>query len=345
MIVEGSSFDDCPISFADEVYICHTPYHVLISLLKMLTDDGGALADLLLVDTIPDFREMAQRIAAEGTFRNIILIEKNRCFVNTRSFHINAAYINLHQRRVRHSFSFLKSYGGVYIFNDYTEMGSILALLRIDYHLLEDGLDCYKLFDQHAVHGRAQALKWLLNKSFSVPMGMAEGKTCVDVEVNDKTQLMTDLMQPLKQIPRSALMESAKDSDKATIARVFDFQPVSIEEGSVIILTQPLREIGVCVSDIQQVNMYRAIADKFRTKTVFLKLHPRDRCDYSQCFQKERILSGSVPIEVILLAGGRFKFDAAVTYSSTAILALSNCKKRFVLDANFVSDEIELLVL
>lgn len=326
---------------SDAVFICHTLLHVYIALLKKF--NSHQKADIILVDTIPDVDKLAKRLRTEPLFEAVIVVKKSDEFVDTRSYHLNYFYVHLMKHRLNKRFSFLCSYDEVSIFNDYTEMGAYLNLVGIPYHLVEDGCDCYKKNNQHKVRGKARIAKTLLNKLFGVPAGLGDGRQIVDIEVNDVSDMRTKLNYPLIEVPRRELMKSVSGKQVEALLRIFDAESLaSIEEGSNIILTEPLWEIDATRRFDDVARFYGDIARSLGGKACYIKPHPRDDTDYRAYFPTDKIIDKNIPIELLNYLGvGRFSI--AVTYSSTSIGLLEAFDTRLAVDPASAGGDVEWL--
>lgn len=328
---------------ARKLYICHTLYHVYVSILKIMA--GGGPSDILLVSTIPEVELLAGRIRNENLFGRVEILNKADIFLDVQSYHANHIYARLSRSEIRKRLGYVGDYRDVFLFNDYTEIGAYLNMEGIPYHLIEDGLDCYKVTNQRAPHGKAQAAKKILNCLFDVPMGLSQGRALIDIEVNDASRLSTKFDCPVIEKSRCKLMSIPNDVQAASLFRVFDALSLcEIEEGSVLILTDPLSEIGASSCDAETVSFFAALAAEFSDCLCYVKPHPRDYGDYSTVFPPERVINKNVPIELLNYLG-EDRFEAAVTYSSTAIYLLSACNRRMVCDPHNVHEGVEHIPL
>lgn len=322
------------------VFICHTLYHVYISLLKQL--DSSADSDIILVDTIPDARHLADSLRNESLFKSVIVVSKRDKFLNTRSYHLNHVYTALRRRKLSRDFSYLLQYDNIYLFNDYTEMGAYLNLSGIPYHLIEDGCDCYKKINQHKPAGHARFAKKALWRLFKIPNGLGEGGGILDVEVNDAKGLRTQFDCKVLEVPRKRLMNSRSQNQIEMLFRIFNASSLfQIEKGSTIILTEPLWQMGVTKRGNDTVTFYKRIAELFTGGACYIKPHPRDDSDYRSAFAPSVIVDRNMPIELLNYLG-KDRFSAAITYSSTSVRLLEACSTRWVIDSASVSEGVQL---
>lgn len=313
------------------IFVCHTVYHVYISVLKALR--MNAAPSIALVDTIPAVNELAGRLCSESLFSDARVVHKGEVFVDTRSYHVNRLYATLVRASLRRKLSYLFEDGTeVYLFNDYTEIGALLNLTGKQYHLIEDGCDCYKNWDQSKPFGKAKFVKEALWRLFRIPPGLGHGPNVVDLEVNDAEGLKSTFDWPVIEVPRRALMSELSKDGAETLMRVFDAQCLrDVRPGSVLVLTGPLWEVGVVSNQRENAELFARIASCYPGRDVYIKPHPRDSWDYSSIFPEERVLKASVPIE-LLNCLGEGVFDVAATWCSTAANSLWACKRVVLFD-------------
>lgn len=312
------------------IYICHTLYHVYIALLKTYESKSAQPADVMLVSTIPSAESLYERLYHEHEFGKIMLLRRDDVFLDTHSYHANRVYAKTHLAVLDKRLKALADYEDVYLFNDYTELGAYLNLRRIKYHLIEDGLDCYKATDQYAAHGKAQPAKRFLRRFFDIPLGLGWGPGVIDLEVNDSHDLKTDLKFPVVEVPRSELYAVPSKEQVAQLFRIFDADELNhLSPGSALILTDPLWELGVVSSSEENVKLFSRMAKALGAVDCYVKPHPRDDSDYSAAFPVDRIVGKTMPIELLNYLSDE-RLALAATWSSTAIYGLeAACKVAF----------------
>lgn len=312
-------------------YICHTIYHVYISALKSLK--SGILSTVVLVDSIPAVDALAERLNAESIFSDICILRKGDYFINSHSYHANRLYVAFRRDVLKDKLNFLfHDDSDIYIFNDYTEIGALLNIAGKRYHLIEDGCDCYKNWDQTEPFGKAKRLKDFLWRHFQIPSGMGRGPNVIDLEVNDARGIRQVFDWPVVEAPRRLLMNGLAPEETGVLMRAFGAQCLcKVKPGSVVILTDPLWELGVVASPRENAELFVQMAARFHGYDVYLKPHPRDTWDYSASFAEGRILKADVPIELLNCLGEGI-FDIAATWCSTAVNNLWACKHIVIFD-------------
>ncbi|KHD44213.1 glycosyltransferase family 52 [Streptococcus hongkongensis] len=278
-----------------KIYICHTVYHLLISLLKLNTEERNIL---ILAYTIPYVRHFEMKLKLLECVTDVIVINKDGHISNT----------------------FFSEGDDIYIFNDGTIIGNDLRVHKIFYHLLEDSQDYYSYNMQYFSVGKRERLLWFFNHNLS-PFG--KSKYAIDIEVNNVSKVLyrDARLSKTREVSRRELFNSISQRRKEEIFSLFpEITSLTIPENSVLILTQPLfldHWTEVAQSEDEQLNFYQSLIANYPHSTVFLKPHPRDTIDYS-VIKSIEILPSYIPMEVIeLLIIGKFK--VGITHSSTAL--------------------------
>ena len=300
------------------LYICHTVYHVYITLLKQNDSLNTSIA---LVDTIQNYKELAEQLQNSGLFCNVIPIDRSYYFGGEYDQFIKN-YVNnrLFYKKIANRFKWIEEYDRIYIFNDYSEVGDLLELLGKPYHLIEDGLDVFKQFNVYEDIGHGYKFKKNLYKWLKIPYSVGMNSACIDIEVNDKNNLKTSLMRPVVEVKRENLESSVPQDYLNKLYSVFGVKKVELAGKKLLLLTQVLQEILVVSNDKEQIELYRRALEKYSEDyIIYIKAHPRDKIDYS-VFEKEFgavCLKKEIPMEVYRSIPG-MNFDIVITYSSTA---------------------------
>lgn len=126
-----------------------------------------------------------------------------------------------------------------------------------------------------------------------------------------------DIKEKVKKLDLRKKWENLKKEDKENIINIFGLEDLNKEEyeGKIILLTQPLSEQKL-ISEEEKLQIYSKIIENYSEKEIVIKVHPREKTNYSKYF-KCQILSNEFPIEILELENIRFK--KAITLYSTAI--------------------------
>ncbi len=319
-------------STKERIYVCHTFYHVYITLLKELKlraeagDSWHPGATLVLSKMSNKFHDLKARAESVGIFEEVLEYDEKReeFFPELAKYKVNrGGLINLFQRMILTSkFAKLqeafvptdfREYGDIYVFCDTDPIGPYLAKHRIRFHSVEDGLNCIANYDAARYDNRGMyPLKEFLSEHLNlIYVQYGHNKYCIDMEVNDISRIKYSNFRKYKEVPRAALRDRLTDADKDLIMTVFirnkeeliaQVAAASKAGDGILILTDPL-----CTLDIRA-RIFRDIVDMYKSEgTVFLKPHPRDDLDYAALFPDLPRIDATVPMELIgFLPGARF---------------------------------------
>lgn len=302
-----------------KLYICHTVYHLYITMLKSYGHEG--VNDVFLVDTISNVDKLSKQVAATGIFNSVFTLKREEYF--GKKFHEylkNHINCKLRFHKIKDKLDFLYLYSEIYIFNDYTEMGAFLNRAKISYHLLEDGLDVFKQFDVYRDIGKAYHLKKFLYAVFKIPYSVGMTALCLDIEVNSNKNLKSNMKRPIIVKERERMEENIDESYRNKIFDAFGVRQLELLKKRVLILTQVLKEILIVKNDVEQLRFYEQVISQYAQHyAIYLKPHPRDAIDYTSFEKKFNavILEKEIPLEVYAYLPN-MRFDYVITYSSTA---------------------------
>ena len=309
------------------MYICVTPYQLLLTILKI--EDGKS--ELVLQEGITD-KEIISNLSKERIFKKIDIL-------NMLIFDGVKKYIT-NKRKMAGFITRFKEADDIYIYNDHIPIGWILDKHKIRYNLIEDGYNffSYKYTDfRNRVFTKKATIrdyKDLLKHLFFLRRTKGPGfsKYCQSIEVNDISVVPKDeRYHKFKEVPRKDLFNNISEERKQLILRVFDVEELSeVAEKSVLILTQPLSIDGLMNSDDKQYGFYKKICNRYLSEgyEVYLKPHPRDSVTYEK-MNGVTLIAQSVPMELIEMVSD-VKFERITTHSSTAINFLTCGKEKEV---------------
>ncbi|WP_448913410.1 glycosyltransferase family 52 [Gemella sp.] len=298
------------------MYICTTPYQLLLTILKIEDDKS----ELVLLEGTTD-KEIISNLSREKVFKKIDTL-------NMYIFDEIKRYIT-NKREIARFITRFKEADDIYIYNDHIPIGWTLDKNKIKYNLIEDGYNffSYKYIDfRNRVFTKKATIrdyKDLLKHLFFLRRTKGPGfsKYCQSIEVNDISVVPKDeRYHKFKEVPRKDLFNNISEERKQLILRVFDVEELSeVAEKSVLILTQPLSLDGLLNSDEKQYGFYKKICDKYLSEgyKVYLKPHPRDTITYEK-INGVNLITQSVPMELIEMVSN-VKFERIITHSSTAI--------------------------
>lgn len=318
---------------SSRIYVCHTFYHVYISVLKELAlpENCQKDADIVLSSMSNDFGDIDKRLKNSPLFNEVFAYDekretffpelakwkKDRGNIIANSFSriiFTKKFAKLQEAFVPVDF---RNYKDIYVYCDNDPIGVYLSQHKIYYHAVEDGLNYLKPFVP-AVYDNRGAFKFkvfLSDKLNLIFIRDGFNKYCTDMEVND-ISVIAYPCKKYKEVPRQALFDRLTENDKELLLNIFvrDYQKLTDTISSmdaslkkVLILTEPLS------TDLKvREKIFRDIINMYSDSSVcFLKPHPRDYLDYPVVFKDTLQFDASVPMELLNFIEG-LHFDTVV---------------------------------
>lgn len=306
------------------IYVCHTFYHVYITFLKELAlgDEGGKGVTLVLSKMSNDFGDLKRRIDALQYFSEVVEFDEKResFFPELAKYKkdrgnilVNMFYRIVFTRRfakcqepyVPVNF---REYEEIYVFCDSDPIGVYLAMHKIYYHALEDGLDCLKTLDGARVTNQGHfEMKERMARWNLIFMENGHSKYCLDMEVNNRSVIKYDF-EKYKEVPREPLYQRLTRADKELLLKAFveDKEEIQrrIEEGKegrqrVLILSDPLCDLETRKRIMDDLLSEYGKDKQGRPANVFIKPHPRDELDYKKLYPDCPQFEPKVPMELL----------------------------------------------
>lgn len=313
------------------IYVCHTYYHVYISILKEFAreDAKEKEATIVLSSLSTDFENLKERLLATGFFEDVVdYDEKPASFFEDLEKYKdpNANAIKSIINRIKYTKKFgkyeeafvpvdFKKYDEIYVFCDSDPIGYYLNYKHIYYHSVEDGLNTLKSSDLARVDNTPHfGLKTFLSKRmnlFFVQNGY--GRYCLDMEVNDISVLKYPCPYRIE-VSRQALYERLTEDEKTFLLNVFVKEKEKLtdvlkasDQKTVLLLTEPLASLEV------RKKIFQDMIDKYEKEgyKVIFKQHPRDLLDYTVEFPNYLLIDRTVPMEMLNFF--EQKFDLVVS--------------------------------
>lgn len=344
------------------IYVCHTYYHVYVSLLKEMKKQREAVekkipyqkAHIALSQISTDFEQLPERLEKAGFFERVIRLDekKEQDFPQLEKYRKNYNSIVKHMwnrmlftkmlpkcEEPYLSVADWKSYQDIYVFCDSDPIGYYLNYKKIPYHAVEDGLDCLKNLDDAYVanSGHFKLKTWFSRHNLIFIMN-GWGKYCIDMEINDRSVVPTDCPRFVVE-PRKPLERALTSQQKQMMLRIFledaealltQMQHTKAGEEFMMFLTEPhpvdeKARAKVCLDIIKKYGSgYR----------VLIKPHPRDMIDYVRLCPDCIVLRGKFPIEVLNFIEG-IHVKKAVSILTTAMNQMEFVEEKINLGASF----------
>lgn len=310
----------------NDIYVCGTYFHVFITLIKVLKSNNKI--SIVLESTIPEYEKIYKKIKESKLFEkvykvNIEPISKKYIEdkIETIPFRTNQM-IKLFEQYCNIDFS---KYDNIYLYNDWTIIGSYLMDKKMYFHLIEDAQDTFilrndlpiKLYTDPSLKYKVKRLiKRMLHMGYNY---IGQSKYIIDIEVNNKEGVNLK-NKVLKEVKKSDLYNSLTTKDKKIIYNIFIDKDIKIdkEKKNILILTQPLYIDNLVASQEIQNRIYLDIIKDYPNYNIYIKPHPRDLTDYKKLDSKINIISKNMPMEVLNF-NKNLKFDKAITIQSSSI--------------------------
>jgi len=308
----------------DRIYICHTFYHVYVTIVKELnirrnsqnTNHPQSQATLILSTMSNDFGNLRDRLLQTDIFEDVLTYDEKEDTTSNlvMKYHKDRGNVVLNLlQRVVYTRKLgqlqedyipvdLKAYRDIYVYCDSDPIGYYLMANKIRYHAIEDGLDCIAYYDtaRYSNRGHFGLKSWLAAKGF-IFIENGYSKYCIDMEVNDISLLQypTDNMI---EVNRNDLYSGLSSEDRELLVRVFIENSEELinqinannSKQAIMILTDPL-----CDLDTRKQIFKDIIKEYGEGSLVYIKPHPRDVLDYSREFPETTVISGRFPMEVM----------------------------------------------
>lgn len=301
-----------------DIYVCHTYYHVYVTLLKEFakpTEEQGK-ASIVLSRMSTDFEKLPERLKAINVFKEIFEYDEKDFtqFPDVLKYHHPSKFfVSSLWNRIRFTKLYAKKqepyiptdfrqYKEIYVFCDSDPIGYYLNWKHIYYHAVEDGLDTLRSNDlARADNANHFALKAFLSKKLNlIFIQNGYGKYCLDMEINNKEILKYPCPYHVE-VPRKKLADRLTQKEKNLMLRAFVSQIDEIEEiihkqqkKTVLILTEPL-----CTLDVRKRLFMDLIRRYEQDYQIILKQHPRDLLDYTKEFPGYALIDRTVPMEML----------------------------------------------
>ena len=235
----------------------------------------------------------------------------------------------------------LKQYEDIYVFCDSDPIGYYLSTHRINYHALEDGLDCIRYYDTARYDNRGHfGLKAWMAAHNLIFIQNGYSKYCLDMEVNDISVLQYPCPKYIEK-PRKELTENLSLQAKEMLVSIFVENKEELkymlkqggEDAKILVLTEPLCDLET------RKQIFRDIIDEFgdvdgKRANILLKPHPRDVLDYRELFPEHIVLDGKFPMEILNYVEG-LVFDKVISVF-TVPHAIMFAKEKVFLGEDFM---------
>lgn len=298
------------IDESDELYICSTYSHLLITIITILTEKKNNV-DIILYDDLPNCSLLKSKLRTLNIFNNIIIFTKGglpQRFHKEENDKIKLMeYHYVHLVAVEKKLPIdISKYKNVYTFYDGHHLGLYLQEKHIKYHLIEDGMNHFQHIMatpsvQEIPVVNSETLKGYMQGSQYLCCG--QNPDCLSIEVNDNHNLAINHNNIIEK-PRKNMISKLSIEQKNAIFNVFinDFNYIkNIGNNLAIVFTSVLVNDGWVDNEKTQIKIYRDIVTELINDGyyVILKPHPRDKVMYTKEFRDCYVLDKNFPSELL----------------------------------------------
>ncbi len=331
------------------LYVCHTYYHVYVSLLMECNREDRGTASIALSSMSTDFETLQERLEALKLFRTVYILPEKRfteipelakykenCGPVKNLIHrliFTKKYPKLEEPYMTIDFT---QYRDIYVFCDLDPIGFYLNYKHIYYHAMEDGKGSIHIDGVGRTNPSHLWLNCMLARVnlFFVQNGFS--KYCLEFVV-DNAELRTRKYRNLRQMAIEDLEAGLDTDEKGMLVRAFlpNCDEVmkrlhGLCKNAVLLLTEPYHFDVPTQTRI----VHDLLAMHCKGCHVVIKPHPHDRVDYVTEFPEAIVLPARFPIEILRYVSG-IHFAKAYSIVSTAMESLSFVEEKINLGVEF----------
>ncbi len=305
------------------VYIASTSYHLLISIVKTIL--ANRVGKDIIIFMYRDQVSSAAIKNSSSIFKEVFCFNRFDVLTHLIRFKLKIHRIPLLFNFIKQRYKFDPKWfqeKEIFIFNDNSYMGCYLNTHKINYNLIEDGLNFFRINPFNYIKQNK------LYKLFGLDWEyLSKSKYTKSIEVNSINHLWLS-SDKIKELNREQMFRKLNPEDIDSVAKIFDYKPLDVLDNreKTLLLTQPLWESGV-ISHTRKIELYKQLVKKYSIGTLYIKAHPSEKEDYRKIFPNAIVLRNqATPFEIFQIKEN-LKFNRAITAYST------------VMDSVFCADE------
>ena len=287
---------------ANRLFICHTQYQAMVSVVKLLCAKEGAAADFWLSAALPAREDLAARLRQEGLAHRTFLpqdLPQRYPALQQTARPLRLALSLKHAAAAGFPLR-LGGYAEICLYNDWNSAGRYLQDRGVRYVLGEDTYN-YLNGPNHWIDDQAAAPDFARRQRAGAGYlfwGAYRGVTALEVA---DPAVVPYYAGRLRKFDVFAHLRDLDKAGRATLRRVFaggEIPPVG--PNSCLFLSRGYyadREV-FCQED--QDRLCRYIVEKYAAgRQLFIKTHPRDETDYQALFPDAVVLNRFMPAELL----------------------------------------------
>jgi len=325
------------------LYFCHTPFHLYLSLLKVLTfPDTEVRAKILISDSLAAYEQLLIKQFQHNNSVEVLLIKDMQYSSLLHKYENNEFKLfSLLKRRSRikkivkevgvPKFDYNNSIFNV--FNDSSTSFTYFFDKFDNINLIEDGNRLYEKIQFGLV-------KHLLFHILKLPSLLQDGRYAKirSIEAVAPQKLERKRRKKAIVLDISDMISKLTRYQISKLWQIFSLNGVqdlliNIDYSfTIILITQPLSEDGIMTEE-QKIELYKNVLLKYPSYNVILKKHPREKTNYAlHNLTSSNIiyLPHNFPVELIDFIIND-KIHYGITYNSSALKNIKNIKNKIQL--------------
>ena len=326
----------------NNTYICHTPYHLLITLVKTLTSKREGVDNIILCEKNNFLPETICKL--KSIFKSVYSYSRQdqpipQISWKGRIFRGLSYYEKKMEKICGLNRSFFLS-SNIYIYNDTSFFGRLLNIAKIKYNLIEDGLNCFQMELYNQPSNNKNLLYQAIEKILGIYWeGLGKSKYIKEIEVNDKSGVSLSHCK-IVECNRRKLFSQLTSFDCEKIADIFCYKSPTHshqQKDSTLLITQPLAEDNL-VNHEKKIEIYKTLVKDYAVGTLYIKVHPRESENWGEVFPDAIIKKKKkIPLELYTLKE-HLHFKKSITAFSTAIDYIDCADEKIKKTFNWVKD-------
>lgn len=301
-----------------KIFVCATVYQIIVMLQLKRTIYQDCKADLLLLDNIRSYRDLAKKISREKLFEEIYTVDKSCVVFNTviRDFATNKFYKVIKDNGLKDKL--LKNKYSEFIFSSLDPFTSFLAGYflrrnrRMKITMYEDGASSYSRHYERAfsniINGKP-FIKPLIYRLLHSPLLYVSKFYFFNPAA---------IVWGAPNVEKIPAIDTNNIEFRLLLNRIFDYEHIKdCYSEKVIFFEESYFADGVDVPDVELVNK---LADKYGKDQIFIKKHPRNPTNRFEHLGYKTNIDTMIPWEVIAM-NIDLSNKVIATISSTAAIS------------------------
>lgn len=286
------------------LYLCSTYYHTLITLLKCI--DSNEENEIGVIGYIDNGEILARKIEQSGIVSKSHFLKVIHPRNKIESLFWKKYSVQRFQNEVEIDF---REYDKIFCYMDATCYAKYLKDSHINYFLIEDSYDVFKIIDKSRFAFMLTYDYPLFRKLINIffPNNFHNYKYFLDsneiegIEVNSKEGIVLKEDTRVKELPRVMLFNKINKYNIEKILRIYlDDTSFLNNKHIALVLTYCFYNDNQLKNDLEQKELYKKVVKLYQDDgfNVIIKPHPRDKVDYSDILHVN-VLDKNFPSELI----------------------------------------------